>query len=238
LKPCFDFHLGANAHQTFEGKLSKWFDNFIAPPKPTSNQCWRTSDVVGCLCPGTRIDHNYYIVSLPVILIIEFKQEDLDHPLQWNIPPKLTPGHPSMVKAHGLIYEIIGISEVSGPQNASHFTAWFVHENVVYGYDDMTHDGRALALSQMEVKTHLAGFPPRLHPVGESENVIPRGSQTSRSLHRLPNTFKMLLCGSPLRPLRTRHIKYLLLLLTHTLMMDQEKKPLSPSLSRLRNCRL
>ncbi|EKM79081.1 hypothetical protein AGABI1DRAFT_128246 [Agaricus bisporus var. burnettii JB137-S8] len=134
LQNLFTIQVGASQHSEYQGRLTRWFNDFLTP-KP--------------------------IVNLPLILVIEFEQEEVAKPLEWYIPTTLPTQYSYLTKARDLIYELVGVSLVSSSSSGNHFTARFHEDKSVYMYDDMTSGGRAMRVRDGVVNRHVGGHPPK-----------------------------------------------------------------------------
>jgi hypothetical protein len=161
LNPLFTIQLGKGDHEKCKGRLAEWFKSFLSPRASRGVECWRRTDGEGVLCSGTRTDYRQFIVSLPVIFVVEFVQDDLPKPWEWYIPPKLNPPPPTLNKAHDVVYDLVGLSVITDNLSGNHFSARFYNPNekAVYVYDDMKHSGRAQRMPDGVLTKQVAGYP-------------------------------------------------------------------------------
>ncbi|XP_006464141.1 hypothetical protein AGABI2DRAFT_120917 [Agaricus bisporus var. bisporus H97] len=190
LQALFTIQLGAPEHAKFKGRLAQWFRAFLKLDETSNLPCWRKLDGVGLLCSGTRTDYRRYIISLPVILVIEFVQDDVYKPIEWYIPTTLHPAQKPLREAHNLTYELVGVSLVTSELSGNHFTARYYNpeDKSVYVYDDMHSDGRAQRMRDGSLKGHVAGFPlkvPYKHAVHHAVYHLKGGLDAQRAFYEV-----------------------------------------------------
>ncbi|KAF8351863.1 hypothetical protein F5887DRAFT_861192, partial [Amanita rubescens] len=121
--------------------------------------CWRTS-AGKKLCSGKREDIRDLVLSLPVILIIEIADDDIeaDKPSSWRFSEHLFPLPLPLKEAMntGMIYELTGLGFYSKAK--SHFIARFssLDRKVVYTYDGRANDGYAMCEQGATSSSHLS----------------------------------------------------------------------------------
>ncbi|KAJ3563967.1 hypothetical protein NP233_g8597 [Leucocoprinus birnbaumii] len=119
-----------------------WFEQYFLPfvgAKAVESTCWRNTEQVQW-CRGRRHDA-FFKCSMPVILLLEFVQEEAYH--EWKIPTTL-----ELSKSEKLHYELVGIAFRTWPKSKNdiaHFTCQYWHkgDGYLYIYGDQENGGHA-----------------------------------------------------------------------------------------------
>ncbi|KXN89732.1 hypothetical protein AN958_05272 [Leucoagaricus sp. SymC.cos] len=135
------------AHKIFGGSLANWFEDWISMPDCEAIQtgCWRNRDG-HALCSGIRFDVRNVVLSIPVVLIVEFEQPEvlLDNPVPhinyWDIPQTLNPLWYRSGKTDAKIqYDIVGLALMT--DNKSHFSCQYQQDGHIWLYDGLRNKG-------------------------------------------------------------------------------------------------
>ncbi|KAF7292078.1 hypothetical protein MIND_01234200 [Mycena indigotica] len=161
--------LPINNFTDFKGKVNNWFlQQFLNADSGSSSSCWRQIDGKYC-CDGAAVFYSY-IVSLPIVLVLEFVEPQV---YDWDIPAQMLPLDDEF-EAAGIKYELV--AHVYGGSN--HFiTRYVLPDGRVFDYDGMANGGRAIHNTTASFERLMTG---RL-----SKLPIPPPYQMSTAIYRL-----------------------------------------------------
>ncbi|KAF7295712.1 hypothetical protein MIND_01111600 [Mycena indigotica] len=134
-----NFVVNSGYHAALKGDIQLWFECQINTNYTESVACWRQRDSDRFCDSSTAFLHDY-ILSLPMVLIIEFNHEAGK---SWKIPPELFPLEAKKFKAPmvGVRYDIIGLAFSDG----DHFICRYRTPNgLIFDYDGMKLSGHAV----------------------------------------------------------------------------------------------
>lgn len=127
------------------GSLESWFLDFISLTQESQevSNCWRTQEGL-TLCTGKRTDIRKVVVSIPVLLAVEFENFDgySDNGPPWDFPDTLLPDdNDTEGLLLGLIYDLVGV--VFYRQADHHFFAQYApkHQDDIHEYDGLLRNG-------------------------------------------------------------------------------------------------
>lgn len=155
--------LSQKDHTEFHGEVANWFQRIISLERnkvSVKSGCWQTSAGT-TLCSGQREDIRDLVLSIPVILIIEIADDDVQGqaPSSWRFSEHLFPLPLLSLKEAmntGMIYELTGLGFYS--QAHLHFIARFssLDRKVVYTYDGRANEGFAVPEKGATSSSHLS----------------------------------------------------------------------------------
>ncbi len=137
--------VSSTAYNSSNGSLESWFNQFIGIIQEAHkvSHCWRTQEGLP-LCSGDRTDFRKIVVSIPVLLTVEFENFDgysVDGP-PWDFPDTLVPDDTDIEGIQsGLIYDLVGV--VFFRKADSHFYVQYAPKpgDDIHEYDGLLRKG-------------------------------------------------------------------------------------------------